>query len=263
MNLFPLRPDDVLLFACILSRVSGLVASMPVLSGRAIPVRIKGLLAVALAFLLEPVAIRNGTVLPGNFASWIASLFSEFAIGVALGFSAFLVFAAVSFAGELAGVQVGFGLVDVINPLGLVEVPLLGTFQNTVAFLVFLASGAHEALIWSLGRSFELIPPGGGVFDGFFYDGYLRLFARFAQLGLTLAAPFLVGGLVLNLVMGFLSRMMPQMNLLSIGFPILVIGGLGLLVLSLPYLGSVLGLAFDRMAGELPGLIEMLSGHGG
>jgi flagellar biosynthetic protein FliR len=263
VNLFPVNQDNVLVFACVLARVSGLVSSMPVLSGKAIPVRIKGLVAVALSFLLEPVAVRSATVLPGNFASWIAALFSEFAIGVALGFSAFLVFAAVSFAGELAGVQVGFGLVDVINPLGLVEVPLLGTFQNTVAFLVFLASGAHEALIWSLGRSFDLIPPGGGVFDAIFYEGYLTLFSRFAELGLTLAAPFLVGGLVLNLVLGFLSRMMPQMNLLSVGFPILVIGGLGLLVLSLPYLGSVLGMAFDRMTEELPGVINILGGHGG
>ena len=262
MNLFALRPESVLLFTWVLARVSGLVVSMPVLSGKTVPVRIKGLIALALSFLLEPVVVGH-SLPPRDFSVWVGSLVTEFAVGVSLGFSAFLVFAAVSFAGELAGVQVGFGLVDVINPLGLAEVPLLGTFQNTVAFLVFLSSGAHEALIWALGRSYALIPPGGGMFDSVFFDGYLSLFSHFMELGLTLAAPFLVGGIVLNLAMGFLSRMMPQMNLISVGFPVLVLGGLGLLILSLPFLGSVLSNAFDRMEEELPGIMSLLGGHGG
>ncbi|MHB8422444.1 MAG: flagellar biosynthetic protein FliR [Leptospirales bacterium] len=262
MNLFPVRPDSILLFTWVLARVSGLVVSMPVLSGKTVPVRIKGLIAIALSLLLEPVVIGH-LLAPRDFSVWIGSLVTEFAIGVALGFSAYLVFAAVSFAGELAGVQVGFGLVDVINPLGLAEVPLIGTFQNTVAFLVFLASSAHEALIWSIGRSYSVIPPGGGMFDNVFYEGYLSVFSHFMELGLTLAAPFLVGGIVLNLALGFLSRMMPQMNLISVGFPVLVLGGLGLLILSLPFLGSVLEGAFSRMEDELPGIMSLMGAHGG
>ncbi|MCL4460715.1 MAG: flagellar biosynthetic protein FliR [Nitrospirae bacterium] len=262
MNLFSVKTDTVLLYVWVLARVSGLVVSMPVLSGKAVPVRIKGLIAVALAFLIEPVVLDH-FVPPRLFSAWLGSLVTEFFVGVALGFSAYLVFAAVSFAGELAGVQVGFGLVDVINPLGLAEVPLLGTFQNSVAFLVFLASGTHEALIWALGRSYAVVAPGEGRFRSVFYEGYLGVFAHFMVLGFTLAAPFLVGGIVLNLAMGFLSRMMPQMNLISVGFPVLVLGGLGLLILSLPFLGSVLEESFFRMEDTLGGILRLVGPHGG
>ncbi len=262
MNLFPIRTETILLYVWVLARVSGLVVSMPVLSGKAVPVRIKGLIAVSLAFLIEPVVLEN-FVPPRLFSAWLGSLVVEFLVGVSLGFSAYLIFAAVSFAGEMAGVQVGFGLIDVINPLGLAEVPLLGTFQNTVAFLVFLASGTHEALIWALGRSYAVVGPGEGHFRTVFYEGYLGVFSHFMVLGLTLAAPFLVGGIVLNLAMGFLSRMMPQMNLISVGFPVLVLGGLGLLILSLPFLGSVLEEAFFRMEETLGGILKLVAAHGG
>ena len=256
------NPRDPVTFMLILSRVSGMVVSMPILSSRAIPVKIKALVSMALAFLMFPLVRRDMTPYQGAFSSWLIGLFSEFATGIAIGFSAYLIFSAVALAGEMAGVQVGFGIVDVINPLGLAEVPLLGTFQNSVAFLVFLATNAQYAMIWGLAESFRWVPLGGGNFGPFFFEGYLSLFGRFVELGFVLASPFLVGGIVLNLVMGFLSKMMPQLNLLTLGFPLLLLGGLVLFMASLPFFGSVVEHSFSRMESNLPDLLKLLGSHG-
>ncbi len=256
------NPRDPVIFMLILSRISGMVVSMPILSSRAIPVKVKALVAVSLAFLMFPLVRRDIPVYQEDFSSWLVGLFSEFATGIAIGFSAYLVFSAVALAGEMAGVQVGFGIVDVINPLGLAEVPLLGTFQNSVAFLVFLATNAQYAMIWGLAESFRWVTPGGSTFGPMFFEGYLTLFARFVELGFVLASPFLVGGIVLNLIMGFLSKMMPQLNLLTLGFPLLLLGGLLLFMASLPFFGTVVAQAFVHMEQNLPDLLKLLGGHG-
>lgn len=82
-------------------------------------------------------------------------------------------------------------------------------------------------------------------------------------LGLVLASPFIVGGLVLNLVLGFLSKMMPQMNLISLGLPVMVLGGLLLTLLGLPFFTAVLARSMGGLGVTLDDLLKVMAGHGG
>ena len=82
-------------------------------------------------------------------------------------------------------------------------------------------------------------------------------------LGLVLAAPFIVGGIILNLVLGFLSKMMPQMNLISLGLPVMVLGGLILTLLGLPFFTAVLARSMGGLGETLDDLLKVMAGHGG
>ncbi|MEC4683839.1 MAG: flagellar biosynthetic protein FliR, partial [Nitrospirota bacterium] len=166
LNLFSLSRWDPELFVLILARTSGVLIAMPAFNTRAVPAKVKALMAVALSALLFPVVGGNMAFRDSGYDLLLLTLFSEFLVGVSIGFCAYLIFAAVALGGQLAGVQAGFGIVDVINPLGMSEVPLLGNFQTQVAFLIFLATNAQYAMIWALARSYEVIQIGGGSFGG-------------------------------------------------------------------------------------------------
>jgi flagellar biosynthetic protein FliR len=83
------------------------------------------------------------------------------------------------------------------------------------------------------------------------------------SLGLVLSAPFIVGGVILNMVLGFLSKMMPQMNLISLGLPVMVLGGIILTLLGLPFFGAVMEKTMGSLDGTLRDLLGVMAGHGG
>jgi flagellar biosynthetic protein FliR len=263
MNLFSLSRWDPELFVLILARTSGVLIALPAFNTRAVPTKVKALMAVALSALLFPLVGADAAFREAGYDLLLLNLFSEFMVGVSIGFCAYLIFAAVALGGQLAGVQAGFGIVDVINPLGVAEVPLLGNFQTQVAFLIFLATNAQYAMIWALARSYEIIRIGGGTFGGHYFDGVIHLFGSMMSLGLVLASPFIVGGVILNLVLGFLSKMMPQMNLISLGLPVMVLGGIVLTLLGLPFFGTVLEKTMGSLDGTLRDLLEVMARHGG
>ncbi len=262
LNLFSISRWDPELFVLILARSSGVLIAMPAFNTRAVPVRIKALAAVALSALLFPVIRATIVFQDPSYDALLLQIFSEFVVGVSIGFCAYLIFAAVALGGQLAGVQSGFGIVDVISPLGVAEVPLLGNFQTQVAFLIFLATNAQYVLLWTLARSYDVIMVGGGSFTESYFAGITHLFGGMMMLGLVLASPFIVGGIVLNLVLGFLSKMMPQMNLISLGLPVMVLGGLLLTLLGLPFFGAVLARSMDGLGPTLDDLLKVMAGHG-
>lgn len=263
MNLFSLSRWDPELFVLILARTSGVLIALPAFNTRAVPTKVKAMAAVALSALLFPLVGKSLAFRESGYDMLLLSLVSEFMVGVSIGFCAYLIFAAVALGGQLAGVQAGFGIVDVINPLGVAEVPLLGNFQTQVAFLIFLATNTQYAVIWALAKSYDLIGVGAGTFSGAYFDGGVRLFSQMMSLGLVLAAPFIVGGILLNLVLGFLSKMMPQMNLISLGLPVMVLGGIVMTLLGLPYFGAVLEKTMGGLDGTLTDLLGAMAGHGG
>ncbi len=263
LSLFSLSRWDPELFVLILARTSGVLIAMPAFNSRAVPTKVKALVAVALSALLFPVVGGRVDFHETGYDALLLSILTEFVVGVSMGFAAYLVFAAVALGGQLAGVQAGFGIVDVINPLGVAEVPLLGNFQTQVAFLIFLATNAQYAMLWALARSYDVVGVGGASFSGSYFAGIAHLFGRMMSLGLVLASPFIVGGVILNLVLGFLSKMMPQMNLISLGLPVMVLGGLVLTILGLPFLGTVLGEAMGRISPTLDDLLRVMADHGG
>ncbi|MFM1990320.1 MAG: hypothetical protein RJA99_3277 [Pseudomonadota bacterium] len=226
-------------------RILALFSAAPVLSIRAVPARARIGLSLVLAATIAPsVALPVG----GDLVSlaglgWIAQ---EVCVGLAIGFAARLVFAAFDLAGEVIGLQMGLSFAGFFDPQGGTGTPV-GSFMNTMATLMFVALNGPLLLIAATLRSFTTLPVGRVPFEFAGRFDPVALGAEVFALGLLIALPFLALILFVNLLLGVMSRVAPQLTLFSIGFPITIGVGMVLLVVGLPWLERPLADGLGRL----------------
>lgn len=227
----PGSPQTLVLLA---ARVGGLVAIAPVFSTKAVPTSVKTAITVLLTVLLQPLALAQTTALPQITPE---TFVSESLIGLALGLGAALLVGAASLAGDVMGMQIGLSGAAVLDPINNTSENVLGTFGNLFAITLMLAVDAHIVMIDAVARSFHMIPIGSGIHA----DGMLAM-VRSASLlfglGLQFAAPVVAAVLVANTALAILSRAAPQLNVLSVAFPIQIGIGLFALGASIPFIGA-------------------------
>lgn len=210
-------------------RILALFTAAPILSSRALPVRARIAASAVIALVVAPFA----NVPPGlslGSAAGLGLVAQQVAIGLALGFAARLLFAVFELAGEFIGLQMGFSFSGFFDPNGGTE-SAVGTWLNALAMLTFLSLNAHLLLIDALVATFRSLPiadDGLGVLQRLRLD---QLGADVFRLALALALPATVLMLFVNLVLGFASRVAPQLSIFAVGFPITLLAGLGLLAL--------------------------------
>jgi len=230
----PLQPESLLAAAsCIAARVGGLMVFTPFLGGNAVPLRIKAGLAVAITVLLYPVCAPG--VLPATVWDAGRLLLGETLVGLLIGLAVQFVFDAAQFAGQLMGMQVGFGLVNILDPGTQVDTPVLGAFSQTIATLIFLQIGVHRWLIRSLASSFVYLPVGAALAGEALTQKLLHAAGGIWLAGVQIAAPALLATLLTDFVLGFLGKASPQLPVLFLGLSAKSLIGLGLLAVSLKY----------------------------
>ena len=215
-------------------RILALFTAAPLLSLRAVPTRARIGLAVVIAATIAPSVAPPGRVDP---TSWSALGFvaQEVAVGLAIGFAARLVFAAFDLAGEVIGLQMGLSFAGFFDPQG-GQGTAVGSFLNTTATLLFVALNGPLLLVAATLRSFASLPIGDVPFGFVARFDPLALGAEVFALGLLIALPFLALILFVNLLLGVMSRVAPQLSLFSIGFPVTIGAGLVLLMVGLPWI---------------------------
>lgn len=247
--------DHAPLLVLAAARLGGLVVFGPVIGARVIPVRLRVGIVVILAVAVAPVLVGGGTPAP-TWSALPVAVVLEFALGMLLGFLAALPLVAAQMGGLLAGQQMGFGFAGLYGgPTEQGETDVLGKFLFLVTIVGFLVIGGHEALVLSAMHSFDYVPPG-AILAGTGIASVLAgaLLAAF-DLALRVAAPVLAIGLAQSLAVGFVARTVPQMNILSLGFPIRLLAGALAVVLVLPVLDDVL---IDGVDGALRGLMDWM-----
>lgn len=236
----------------LLARVGGFMAAAPVFDNRSLPASVKIYLALALTLLLLPVVDlpRPQQLLPDG-ALMIAS---EVVIGVALAFALRIVFAAASLGGYLVGQQMGLGFAALQDPLNGAQIPLTSRLYVVALTLTFLAMDGHLLMVGALATSFEWLP----LTDASPRElaaGLVAVTARLFGLATVIALPAVTTLLMVNLSFGVLTRAAPQLNILVVGFPVTLLLGLVLLLLTLP--GGLTRLNAELLLAvqSLPGLV--------
>lgn len=227
-------------------RVLALFTSAPVLSMRAIPVRVK----IALAFF---VALASQVSMPAmpvialdSAAAW-ATVVQQVVIGLAIGFAVRLVFAAVEFAGELVGLQMGLGFAAFFDPTAGGQTNAVSRFFGATVTLLFVVINGHLVLIAATIQSFHAFPVGPDPLAFLAAVPLHTLGAEIFKLGLWIALPILAMLLFVNLVLGVVSRVAQQLNVFAVGFPITIGVGLVGIVLTLPLLEPPFTMALEQM----------------
>lgn len=210
--------EQLLIFAAIVTRVGGLIATAPVLGASYAPMRIKAFLAVAISLMLTPVFWEYDFPMPGNTAALFVVMIGELLIGLSLGLGIKILFAGVQITGQLLGQIGGLSIADVFNPAFDDNVPLLSIVFDLVVLAVFLVIGGHRFLMAALLSTFTEIPPGIAAVDVNIVSVIRETLSTSLVLGVQAAAPGTVALLIGVLVMGVISRTLPQLNLMAIGF---------------------------------------------
>jgi flagellar biosynthetic protein FliR len=225
--------DLIQAFLAIGVRLSGVMLFAPFLGSMVIPARVKAILVIALTILLYPMVKQNIPQLP--IVEWPLLVFKELVIGVGVGIVTSLVFDAVQMAGQILSIQMGYSLVNILDPTTQVESTVMALFHQSLAMLIFLRLDVHLWLLRALGNSFSYLPPGSGHLSGAFTLALLQSGSEVIAVGLQIAAPVLSATLLADIVFGLLGKSSPQLPLMQLGPAVKSLMGIAILIASLKY----------------------------
>ncbi len=230
-------------------RALALMTSLPVFSQRSVPMRVKVALALFIAVAAQA-SLPPMPVVALDSPLAVLLVVQQVLIGISLGFAVRLVFAAVEFAGEIVGLQMGLNFAGFFDPATSAQGTASGRFFGTIVAFLFIIINGHLAIIAALVKSFSAFPVGPEPF------AFLRATqpqvwgADIFSMGLWIALPLVGMLLFVNLVLGVISRVAPQINVFAVGFPLtLGVGLLGML-LTLPLMQQPFTMALERMLGH-------------
>jgi len=217
--------------AAIGARLAAGLVFTPFFGSLAIPMRIKALLVLLLTWLLYPlVRVPLQSVSP--FVA-MQLVLSEAALGLVTGLCLQFVFEAVQVAGQLAGFQLSFTLVNVIDPQTNVDTPVLANLHQLCVLLLYLQLNVHHWTLRALQASFDRVPPGSVTIRLQQVKALLSAAAAMWSVGLQLAAPLLLATVILDFTIGFISKAAPQSPALFLSIPMKIITGYVVLALAL------------------------------
>ena len=251
MDLFALVQNQVGLFLLIFVRVSGIFTTAPVFGARNVPKVIKAGMSLVFAIILLPALSQQPITIPGSFFLYIALVIKEYLVGLIIGFAASMIFSAVQMAGQLIDTQIGYGMVNVLDPLAGQQVPLIGNFQYILALMVFLAINGHYMIISGLMASFQIVPVTHVAFHATLPVLFINMIISFYIIAFKISLPVVATLLLLDVGMGILARTMPQMNIFIVGMPAKIFVGLFILSISMPFFVFLIEVLFNGMYANL------------
>ncbi|MEC9381189.1 MAG: flagellar biosynthetic protein FliR, partial [Candidatus Latescibacterota bacterium] len=179
-------------------------------------------------------------------------------MGVVMGFVVLLLFVAIQFAGQLAGLQMGFGIVNVIDPQSSNQLSIMGQFLNILAILLLLSLNGHHTILTGLVTSFETIPLGGVVLKAGLMQKMIAITAEVFIIGVKIAAPIMTALFLVTAAMGVLARTVPQMNVFMVGFPVQISVGLGAFLVCMPLFAMLVERLIITMSRDMLVMVDFM-----
>lgn len=246
-------------FMLVVARMSGLFLLAPVFSSPLIPARLKLMALVSLSVVMTPIAAATVTQVPTDGLTLALTLFKETLIGLALGFSVAIVFSAVQVGASLIDTSIGFSLASIMDPLTSSQSSIIGSFYSMVATLAFLAVNGHYWMLSGFARSFEIVPV--DVMPRFanMLHNVQEIFFQLFVMAFQIAAPVLITLLVVDVVLGIVARVVPQMNVFFVGIPLKIAIGMGAIIVGLPTFVSF----FEHRVSDIVMGVQVLAGATG
>ena len=252
MDLYDVMQNHAAVFLLLMTRVSGVFVISPFFGSINIPVYFRAGAALMMSFVLYPVVDQMGAVqAPPSVLAYMLAVCSELFVGWLIGFVAYVVLSAIQMAGKIMDMQVGFSIVNVMDPTSGQQIPLIGSFLYNLGLIVFLVVNGHHMIIAALFESFRVVPILGMVP----HAGLVSLIGDFTAgifvTGMKIAMPVTFAILLTNVGLGILARTMPQLNIFVVGIPLQIVVGLFVLGIMLPFYIIFLDVLFNEMYGDI------------
>ncbi|MEW6181667.1 MAG: flagellar biosynthetic protein FliR [Bacillota bacterium] len=235
-------------FLMVFARITAFIVVFPIFAVSGIPVQTRIGLGFVLSLVLTPVVgVGFGA---DSVLGFVLDMAGETLIGLAIGLTSAMVFQAIRMAGQLTGMQVGFAMAEMLDISGQ-QNTIVAELMFFMGVIVFFSINGHHAVLTALAKSFSIIPLGGGVVKGSTMIIVARCIGGMFSTALQLAAPILAVMVVVDVSLGIMVRMVPQINVFMIGFPLKVFAGLFMMAGLLPVMGFVLSKIFERMVADV------------
>ena len=251
MDLWSLPYHDFASFFLILIRVSVILFMFPFFSARVIPVSSKAGLSLMITLILYPVTPIPEGKLP--LAGWTMAqiMLGELIIGMVLGLMVQLFFEGIRMMGQLVGFQSGFAIANVLDPQGGIQISIFSNMAYLVAMVLFLLLNGHHIVLRAIRDSFEVIHMGSLRIDQQVVLEMMGHTADMFIIALKIGAPAIAALLFTQVAFGLVTKLMPQMNIMVVAFPVQIIVGL-------VFFGLTLGILLRCMEGYLSGLGDLM-----
>jgi len=237
------------------ARIGTMVMLLPGLGELTVSPRVRLTIALALTAVILPLHRGDYQIDLRAFGPVVLMLGEEILIGIVLGLIARLTIAALQIAGSVVAQQMGLGFVTAVDPSQGQQGMIVGNFLGVLGITLIFATDLHYLVIAALNDSYALFHPGEVPLLGDVASLVSNTVTGAFRIGVQLAAPFIVFGLIFNLGLGVLARLMPQMQVFFVGLPLSILGGFLILVL-------VLGAMMMTFLGYVEGVLRMLAPSG-
>ena len=254
MDLFSFEPAVILSFIFAFMRISMILFIMPFFGGQTLPTPTKAALTLTLTLALWPRLPMLGGEMPSHPFGLAIMMMGELLLGMVLGLVIRFLFAAIQTGGQLIGFQMGFAMVNAIDPESGTSEAVTSHFLYMVSLLVFLSFNGHLHLIGGMLQTFDLIPPGAVLISSRLATHIFALSGQMFVLSIQIGAPVIAAILLVDLALALVSRASPQMNVLVIGFPIKI--SVGFLFLGIIF--EIISLHMREFVSHMPSLFSQL-----
>lgn len=243
----------VLAFFLVLARLSPLFLLAPLFSSKMVPMRVRGVIAVALAIGLSPVVVRE--TLPTDVLSIGTLIGKEMLIGAAFAYALAATFAAIAVAGSFLDLSVGFSFGATIDPVNGNQSAVLSTAYSMIGLMVFIAISGEAWVIQGLARTYEVV----GIADypslAHLVEGAGAAFVQIFASALEVAGPVLLALILTDAAFGVVTRVVPQLNVFQVGLPAKVVIGLILIGATMPFFA---GWIAEQLQADVGAALETL-----
>jgi flagellar biosynthetic protein FliR len=244
--------EKLLVFVMAMTRISAFFLVSPIFGTPSIPVIVKVAATVLLSIFFSLITPLPAAAHQASATQAMILIGGEATYGIALGIIANILFSTVKLAGRIIEDQMGLTMAEILDPLTDEQGLPVATLLELVFTLTFLAANGHHLLLRVLHKSFELFPSGNtpsiATLTGDIYEASAMMLAG----GLQLAAPIMTALLLLMIILAILSRIVPDMDIFFISFPMRIILGLTMLILFVPFVNDFVGETAKMMAKLLP-----------
>ena len=231
--------EEFKVFLLILIRVSVVLFSFPIFGGQMLPMLAKAGLSLVLAILLYPIVSVDVSVFPKNIIDVVMLMFCEGLIGLILGMTIRIFFGAVQMAGEVVGFQMGFSMINVVDPQMGTNVSIIEQIGYWVVMLLFLVLNGHHVFILGMAESFTIVKVGGVMMKKGLLDTLIALSVQMFILAIKIGAPAIAALFFVNVGFGITAKFAPTMNVMMVSFPVNISVGLLLFGFTLQITGEM------------------------
>lgn len=239
---------DVEQFLLILVRIASFLYTAPIFSiSRAVPNKVKIGFAVLISFMLFPI-VPVDTVQYSSVIQYAAIVLKETTVGLVIGYMANICLNILNFAGRIIDMEIGFAMVTLFDPATNEQTSITGNLYTYFVMLMLIVSDMYQYVVKAIVDSYDVIPINGATFH---VQSLFKLMVQYTTdcfvLGFRIVLPFFTVTLILNVILGILAKIAPQMNMFVIGMQLKVFAGFLVMMLTAMLLGSVSNAIFSEM----------------